>query len=102
LALTKLDILDSFVEIKVAVGYSLRGEDLASPPALVEDWHAVTVHYESLPGWQCETAKMRDYDQLPHKCRDYIEFIEKFVGVPVRMIGVGADRGSLIVRDGGM
>ncbi|KAJ1368003.1 Adenylosuccinate synthetase [Parelaphostrongylus tenuis] len=98
LALTKLDILDSFNEIKVAIGYRLNGESLSSPPAQAVAWDHIEVEYRIFPGWQESTAHVRKWDDLPTRCRDYVLFIEKFIEVPIRWIGVGAERESLIVR----
>lgn len=99
IALTKLDILDSFKELKVAVGYKLEGEELKVHPAEAEDWDKVEVEYRVFPGWESETAGIRKFEELPEKCRQYVEFIEDFIKVPIKWIGVGADRESLIVRD---
>lgn len=55
------------------------------------------MRYETLPGWETSTADIRSYDQLPENCRRYIEFLSKFINVPVKFIGVGASREALIV-----
>ncbi|KJH44755.1 adenylosuccinate synthase [Dictyocaulus viviparus] len=81
LALTKLDVLDSFSEIKVAVGYRLDGESLSSPPAQAVAWDHIDVEYRLFPGWKEPTACVRRWEDLPTKCRDYVQFIEDFVEV---------------------
>ncbi|VDM56062.1 unnamed protein product [Angiostrongylus costaricensis] len=81
LALTKLDILDSFREIKVAVGYRLNGESLSAPPAQAIAWDHIEVEYRVFPGWEQPTAHVRKWDDLPARCRDYVLFIEKFIEV---------------------
>ncbi|KAH7730911.1 adss-prov protein [Aphelenchoides avenae] len=97
IALTKLDVLDSFKEIKVAVSYTLDGVELTDAPARASDWDRIQVRYETLPGWETVTADVRSFDQLPENCRKYIKFISDFIKVPVRFIGVGPAREALIV-----
>ncbi|EGT43681.1 hypothetical protein CAEBREN_17239 [Caenorhabditis brenneri] len=98
IALTKLDILDTFPTIKVAVGYKLNGQVLTSPPAQANAWGAIEVEYKEFEGWNEPTVGVRKYEDLPEKCRQYIAFIEDFIKVPIVYIGVGAERESLIVR----
>ncbi|KAI6219620.1 Adenylosuccinate synthetase [Aphelenchoides fujianensis] len=95
-ALTKLDILDGFAEIKVAVAYKLNGQQLENPPARAADWELIEVEYKTFPGWQSDTSGIRQYEALPEACRNYIAFIEHFVGVPVKYVGVGQAREALI------
>uniref|UniRef100_A0A914CQT7 Adenylosuccinate synthetase n=1 Tax=Acrobeloides nanus TaxID=290746 RepID=A0A914CQT7_9BILA len=99
IALTKLDVLDTFEEIKVAVGYKLDGQVLTDPPAHAADWERIEVEYKSFPGWLETTSEMRSFDELPENCRNYVKFIENFVEVPIGFIGVGASREALIVRN---
>ncbi|CAJ0576999.1 unnamed protein product, partial [Mesorhabditis spiculigera] len=99
IALTKLDILDSFPVIKIAVGYKVNGNKVSTPPAKASDWDRIEIEYREFPGWMCETAKIRRFEDLPEKCREYVTFIEEFIKVPIRWIGVGAERESLIVRN---
>ncbi|KAL8845944.1 MAG: hypothetical protein Q9221_008923 [Calogaya cf. arnoldii] len=101
LNLTKLDILDHFQTIRVAVAYTRPdGRAIESFPAdlrLLEDCNIV---YEDLPGWKGKgtVAGVRSWDGLPQEARSYVEFIEKRVGVSVRFIGTGVDREDMIVR----
>lgn len=96
LNLTKLDVLDSLPEIKVAVGYSLDGQALLGFPADLDLLARVKVEYETLPGWQTSIAHVDTYDELPENCKKYIEFIERFLGVGIGWIGVGPGRNSMI------
>ncbi|EGT37924.1 hypothetical protein CAEBREN_15207 [Caenorhabditis brenneri] len=98
IALTKLDILDTFPTIRAAVGYKLNGQVLTSPPAQANAWGAIEVEYKEFEGWNEPTVGVRKYEDLPAKCRQYIAFIEIQIGVPIVYIGVGAERESLIVR----
>lgn len=84
LNLTKLDILDDFDEIKVAISYSHNGSKLDSFPANGRILSNVDVQYKTFPGWKKSTYGARAFYDLPPQARDYITFIETFVGVPVR------------------
>jgi adenylosuccinate synthase len=96
--LTKLDVLDGFAEIKVATAYSYKGQKLDGFPANPEILAEVEVHYDTLPGWQKPTTGVTNWYDLPNQARTYIEYIEKFVGVKVKWIGVGPAREHMITR----
>ncbi|KAF2201876.1 adenylosuccinate synthetase-like protein [Delitschia confertaspora ATCC 74209] len=98
LNLTKLDVLDTFEELKIATSYSYNGQQLESFPANPEMLAKVEVNYETLPGWNKPTTGAKSYYDLPLNARKYIEFIEKFVGVPIKSIGVGPAREHMILR----
>uniref|UniRef100_A0A4W5RDW3 Adenylosuccinate synthetase n=1 Tax=Hucho hucho TaxID=62062 RepID=A0A4W5RDW3_9TELE len=96
IALTKLDILDTLPEIKVGVAYSVDDEPLPSFPANMDVLTRVSVKYETLPGWCCSTVDVRCFEELPSQAQSYIRFIEDFLQVPVKWIGVGKSRESMI------
>ncbi|XP_074814195.1 adenylosuccinate synthetase isozyme 2-like isoform X3 [Natator depressus] len=96
LVLTKLDILDTFPEIKVGVEYRLEGKPIAYFPANQELLNKVSVGYETLPGWQCSTEQARSFADLPPQAQSYVHFIEHYLGVPVKWVGVGKFRESII------
>lgn len=97
LALTKLDVLDTFEEVKIGIAYELDGElNKDSFPALDEDLCRVKVHYVTLPGWMSDTSAARSFSELPQKAQDYVHKIEELVEVPVKWIGVGQARDSVI------
>lgn len=98
LNLTKLDVLDAFDSIKVGVAYYHNGVELASFPADLDLLAQVEVKYETLPGWKTDISKITEYDALPENCKNYVEFCEKFLGVPIQYIGVGAGRENMIYR----
>jgi adenylosuccinate synthase len=98
LNLTKLDVLDGLDEIKVAVKYKIGDKELEGFPADLELLAQVTVEYITLPGWKSEISKISTYSELPEKCREYVEFIETFLGVKISYIGVGPARESMIIR----
>ena len=94
--MTKLDILDTFAEIKVGVSYSYAGQDLPSYPVSLHVLENVEVEYVTLPGWLQSTVDIRSFSKLPKNARDYIRFIEDSVGVKVRYVGNGRSRADLI------
>lgn len=98
LNLTKLDVLDTFETIKIATAYTIDGEELDSYPADLNILNQARVVYHEMPGWQKPTTNARTYDDLPKEARDYVEYIEKFVGVKIKYIGTGPDRDAMIQR----
>ncbi len=97
-ALTKLDVLDGFETIKVCIGYKYNDKRLKSFPldlCTIEDIEPV---YETLPGWKTKISGAKSYSDLPQNCRSYIEYIEKYLDAPVKIVSVGATRGQTIVR----
>ncbi|KAF8176003.1 AMPSase 1 [Pholiota molesta] len=96
--LTKLDILDQLPEIKVGVKYLVDGKELAGFPADLDLLAKVEVEYITLPGWQTSIEDVQSYDALPENCKKYIEFIEAFTKVPIKWIGVGPGRESMITK----
>uniref|UniRef100_A0A7N6AIH3 Adenylosuccinate synthetase n=1 Tax=Anabas testudineus TaxID=64144 RepID=A0A7N6AIH3_ANATE len=96
LALTKLDILDVLPEIKVGVAYKVDNQTIPHFPANQEVLQRVEVQYETLPGWNSDTSAARTFEELPENARKYVSFIEEHVGVPVKWIGVGKSRESMI------
>ncbi|EXV01381.1 adenylosuccinate synthetase [Metarhizium robertsii] len=100
LNLTKLDVLDTFETIKVAVAYKdpESGEELASYPTDPDILDRAHVVYHEMPGWKRPTTNVKTFDDLPKQAQDYVEFIESFVGVKVKWIGTGPDRESMIEK----
>ncbi|KAF1843819.1 uncharacterized protein K460DRAFT_378875 [Cucurbitaria berberidis CBS 394.84] len=96
--LTKLDVLDDFDELKIATSYSINGQPLEGFPSNPDVLSQVEVHYETLPGWKKPTTGAKSYYDLPNQARTYIEYIEKFIGVKVKWIGVGPARDHMISR----
>ncbi|KAF4551047.1 Adenylosuccinate synthetase [Elsinoe fawcettii] len=96
--LTKLDILDDFEEIKVAVAYKVGGQETSVFPATIAALQKVEVVYKSLPGWKSKTTGVNSYSNLPENARKYVEFVEQYTGVPVKWIGTGPGREAMIQR----
>jgi adenylosuccinate synthase len=97
LALTKLDVLDGFDEIKVCTDYRVDGSVLASYPDRSGVLARVEPVYATLPGWRTSLSEMREHAALPESARDLIALVEREVGVPVRVVGVGAERDDYLI-----
>ncbi|MCR5836150.1 MAG: adenylosuccinate synthase [Lachnospiraceae bacterium] len=97
-ALTVLDVLGYLDEIPVCVGYEIDGEVTRDFPVTSKLKKAKPV-YEILPGWKEEIRGITEYDKLPEKCRNYIEFIEKELEVPITMVSNGPKRSEIIYRN---
>uniref|UniRef100_A0A5S6R339 Adenylosuccinate synthetase n=1 Tax=Trichuris muris TaxID=70415 RepID=A0A5S6R339_TRIMR len=98
LALTKLDVLDTFEEIKIGVSYKLDNVLVDDPPACISRYEQIEVVYEVLPGWKQSTENVKEFSQLPLNARNYVQRIEELVGVPITWIGTGKERGAVIQR----
>ena len=81
LALTKLDVLDTFPEVKVCTEYGPHGEPV----------------YAVLPGWLTDLGAVTDVDALPPEAHAFVALVEREVGVPVRIVGTGAERASYVI-----
>jgi adenylosuccinate synthase len=97
LALTKLDILDGFDEIQVCVGYSLDGRDIDYLPAGEHAQAKVEPIYETVAGWQEQTAKARSWADLPAQAIKYVRRIEELVGCPVTLLSTSPEREDTIL-----
>ena len=99
LAIMKQDVLDELDEIRICHAYELDGEQIDWFPASVYDLERLKPIYRTLPGWKTNLTEIQQYDDLPQNARNYVDFIEDFVGVPVGLISVGPDREQTIIRD---
>ncbi len=95
LALTKLDILSYLKEIPVCTAYRINGELRDDFPA-IDELNIAEPVYEYHPGWSCDISQCRKKEDLPKEALDYIAYIEKSVGCPVKYVSVGAQREACI------
>jgi adenylosuccinate synthase len=97
LVLTKLDVLSGLREIQVCVAYrDAGGNEYAVPPMGVCDLETFQPVYESLPGWQADLTKVRQWKDLPEAAQNYVRFVEKIGGVPVSLVSVGPERSQVV------
>jgi adenylosuccinate synthase len=98
IAITKLDVLAPFSELKVCVAYEDEdGTRYDHVPYHQSVLHKVRPVYETLPGWECDIASCAQVDDFPPEARDYVRFVEEEVGVPISFVGVGPDRAQTVV-----
>jgi adenylosuccinate synthase len=92
LAITKLDVLDSFDELKLCTAYQVGDRQIREFPADEAALASVQPVYESMAGWQSSTTEARKWTDLPSQATAYISRIEDYVRVPVALVSIGADR----------
>ena len=97
LAITKLDVLSGIGPLRVAVRYrSKEGAVLDTFPYHQSILHSATPEYEELPGFEEEIGECREEADLPASAREYLRYIAEFVGVPIRLVGVGPSRDQVV------
>ena len=99
IAPTKLDVLDGFETVKVCTGYLLDGAPVEDYPDVSDVLARIEPVYETLPGWQIDLSRVREPGDLPAEARAFLDLVEAQVGVPVRVVGVGAERDDYLLRD---
>lgn len=97
LIMMKSDVLDGFDEVKACVAYSVNGTETREMPFELND--SVKPCYKTLKGWKEDMTTMTSEDQFSTEFRDYMSFIEEYLGVPIRIVSVGPDRAQTIVRN---
>jgi adenylosuccinate synthase len=97
---TKMDVLDTLDTIPVCVGYKLNGKKTDEIPADAGTMDKIEPVYEKLPGWKQSTEGIVDWDKLPKKARNYLEFLEKESGAKIGMVSTGPDREQTMFTGG--
>lgn len=98
IALTKLDVLDTFEEIKVCTSYMLDGKEIHDYPTDHQTLSRVTPVYKSMPGWMSSNAHARTFGEMHEAARSYVGYIEDALEVPVTFISVGPGREETVFR----
>lgn len=96
-ALTIVDALGYLDEIPVCVGYELDGQIIQDFPTTTKLERCKPV-WQTLPGWKQDIRGIKSYNELPEACRNYVEFIEAQIGVPIRMVSNGPGRDEILYR----
>lgn len=99
IALTKMDVLDGFKEVKIGVGYRLRGEIIDHLPAAQIAQAEVEPVYETLPGWSGTTCGARRWDDLPKEAVAYIRRVEELIQTPIALVSTSPKREDVILVD---
>ena len=100
LVVTKLDVLDTFDQIPVCVGYRSGKQAISCMPPTVAEIENIEPVYECVPGWSSSTVGISTYDALPAKAKEYIAFLEHRTAVEIGCISTGPERSQTIVRPG--
>jgi adenylosuccinate synthase len=96
LIMMKSDVLDDFDTIKACIAYKKDGKVMTDMPFETEGCEAV---YDELPGWKCDLTGIRSEAEFPKAFKDYIDYLEKQLEVPITIISVGPDREATIERN---
>ena len=99
MAVTRLDILDSFDEIKMCTAYKIGGEVLNEIPASLKVLAQVEPVYETFPGWKTDISKIRRYEDLPANAKKYLERMAEVTGIALGIVSVGPNRDQTIVLE---
>ena len=96
IALTNLDVLDTFETVKLCVAYESNGTRFSKLPYHQSTLHQVTPIYEEMPGWLADLSGATSLADMPAAARDYVERLADEIGVPVRLVGVGPGREQFV------
>ncbi len=97
IALTKIDVLSNFDEIKICTKYKINGKETTEFPTDNFLFDRVVPIYETLKGWKKSLAGISSYDELPKETKEYIKFIENFIEIPVKIISTSPERADTIL-----
>ena len=98
ISLMLLDVLSEFDTIRICEGYKHEDEILTDFPARLDVMEESQPVYKDMEGWKVDITGCRSYDELPEQAKAYIAEIERFTGVPVKIVSVGPDREQTIIR----
>lgn len=97
LIMTKVDVLNSFDEIKVCTKYKYKDETITDMPFDLGDKNLKPV-YETVKGWQSSLDNIENFSDAPEELKNYVSFIEEYIQIPVKYISTGPDRKQLIIK----
>ncbi|WP_103328032.1 adenylosuccinate synthase [Bacteroidetes bacterium endosymbiont of Geopemphigus sp.] len=99
LVMTKLDVLTGFERLRIAIAYEKTDHSRTDQfPASSEALEKMRPVYIDLPGWQENISRVTSYEALPENCKEYLRFIEKFMGIELDIISVGPERRQNIIK----
>ncbi len=96
IVITKIDVLSGLKKIRVGIGYKLNGKSIPYSSCGYKELEKVKVDYKEFPGWKEDISDIRKFSDLPKNCREYLKFIEKFLGVKISIVSVGPAREEYI------
>ena len=93
--MTKADVLDSFEELNVCTGYNVDGKETDEVPFQLTRVKTEPI-YKSFAGWHTDSTQLKDAAQLPQNMSTYIDFINQYIGAPVKYVSNGPGREQII------
>ena len=96
LYMMKSDVLSDFKTINICIGYKYKGKDIDYFPTLIESEDIKPI-YKSFNGWSSNINNCRNYKNLDQEFKDYINFIQDNLGVPIKLISLGPDREATVL-----
>ena len=99
IAITKLDILNSFKEIRVCISYDINGNNILNMSAALNELHNVKPVYKTFTGWNSDISDIDNFKELPSNAQKYIQYLEEEIGVPISIISIGPKRHQIIYRN---
>jgi adenylosuccinate synthase len=96
LAITKMDVMDTFDEIQVCHAYEVDGKRMDQFPGQLSRLEKVKPIYETLPGWKSPTAGITDWNDLPENARKYLDRLSKLLETPIGLVSLGPKRHQTI------
>ena len=98
LFMMKADVLNIFEEIKVCTAYELpSGEQIEKLPFEINELDAKPV-YKTMKGWHCSLADVKTYEEFPAPLKEYVNYLEQELNVPIKLVSIGPDRTQTIMR----
>jgi adenylosuccinate synthase len=99
ISLMLLDVLSGFDKIKICTSYEMEGKIVEHFPANIKALGKCKPIYEELDGWKEDITQIETYEDLPENAKKYVEAIEKYVGLPVKIVSIGPKRNQTIIRE---
>ncbi len=99
LVITKLDVLDTFEEIKFCTGYEIDREIHKDFTTHISSLKKVKPVYKTFPGWQENTSKISTFSELPENAKKYLNFMEDYLETPIYIVSTGPERDATIIKD---
>ena len=96
IAMTKLDVFDTLADLKVCVAYRYKGTQITTFPSSLQALEECEPVYETVPGWEHPLTEARTAADIPQRTKDYIAYVEDYLGVPIPIISVGPDRDQIV------
>ena len=98
IAFTKMDVLCGLKELKICTGYHMEDTCLHDLPATIQDLSKCTPDYIALPGFDFNASEVKNYYELPENARRYVELVEHELNIPIKLIGIGAERTQVLKK----